>query len=74
MTKRLCLSIVTPAYKCEACIDELHRRLTAVLPTITDSYEIIYVEDGSPQKDWEVIERLCKNDPRVRGVKLSRNY
>ncbi len=74
MTKRLCLSIVTPAYKCEACIDELHRRLTAVLPTITDSYEIIYVEDGSPQKDWEIIERLCKKDPRVRGVKLSRNY
>jgi dolichol-phosphate mannosyltransferase len=74
MNTQLHLSIVTPAYKCEDCIEELHRRLTAVLPSVTDSYEIIFVEDGSPQKDWEVISRLCAQDPHVRGVKLSRNY
>ena len=74
MTERFDLSIVAPAFKCEACIEELHRRLTVVLPTITNSYEIIFVEDGSPQKDWEVIERLCLRDPHVRGVKLSRNF
>ncbi len=74
MNSTVHLSVITPAYKCEACIDELHRRLTEVLPKITESYEIIFVEDGSPQKDWDVIERLCRQDPHVRGVKLSRNY
>ena len=74
MNSKIHLSIVTPAYKCEDCIEELHRRLTAVLLSVTDSYEIIFVEDGSPQKDWEVISRLCAQDPHVRGVKLSRNY
>jgi len=68
------LSIVTPAYKCEDCIVELYRRLSAVLPAITADYEIIFVEDGSPQGDWKVIEAICRKDPKVRGVKLSRNY
>ncbi len=63
MNSKIHLSIVTPAYKCEDCIEELHRRLTAVLPKLTDSYAIIFVEDGSPQKDWEVISRLCFVEP-----------
>ena len=68
------LSIVTPAYQCAECIPELHRRLSAVLPEITDDYEIIFVEDGSPDSDWEVIAGICKTDPNVRGIKLSRNF
>ena len=74
MTRSVHLSVVTPAYKCEACIPELYRRLTESLQKITDSYEIIFVEDGSPQRDWEEIEKLCSKDSHVRGVKLSRNY
>ena len=74
MSSQVHLSIVTPAYKCEDCIVELYRRLSAVLPAITADYEIIFVEDGSPQGDWKVIEAICRKDPKVRGVKLSRNY
>ncbi len=74
MSSEIHISIVTPAYKCESCIIELHRRLSQVLPSITASYEILFVEDGSPQNDWAVIEELCRKDPKVRGVKLSRNY
>jgi glycosyltransferase involved in cell wall biosynthesis len=74
MNNAIHLSIVTPTYKCESCIAELHRRLSAVLPSITTNYEILFVEDGSPQNDWAVIEGICKVDPRVRGIKLSRNY
>lgn len=74
MKENVHISVVTPSYKCEACIVELHRRLSCVLPSITPYYEIIFVEDGSPQKDWDLISGLCEQDPHVRGVKLSRNY
>jgi glycosyltransferase involved in cell wall biosynthesis len=72
--ENLHLSIVTPAYKCAGCIEELHRRLTVTLSQLTSDYEIIFVDDGSPQNDWEIIQRLCQLDPKVRGIKLSRNY
>jgi dolichol-phosphate mannosyltransferase len=67
------LSVVTPAYRCAECIPELHRRLTAVLERITSDYEIIFVDDRSPDRDWEVISSLCRKDPHVKGVRLSRN-
>jgi glycosyltransferase involved in cell wall biosynthesis len=68
------LSVVSPAYKCAECIAELHSRLTRSLAGITDDYEVIFVDDGSPQNDWEVIQRICDKDQKVRGIKLSRNY
>ena len=52
----------------------MYRRLTEVLSRITQDYEIIFVDDRSPQNDWEIITKICANDSRVRGVQLSRNY
>lgn len=68
------ISVVTPAYKCSECIAELHRRLTIALGSITAKYEIIFVDDGSPHDDWQVIRAICNSDSRVRGIKLSRNF
>ncbi len=68
------LSVVTPAYKCAECLPELYRRLTAVLSALTPDYEIIIIDDGSPQNDWEIISGLCAKDSHVRGLKLSRNF
>lgn len=68
------ISVVSPAYKCSGCIEELHRRLVAVFKSMKISYEIIFVDDCSPMNDWEVICRVCEADSSVRGVKLSRNY
>ena len=68
------ISVVTPAYKCEGCIDELHRRLSLVLSSITERYEIIFVEDSSPQGDWDRIQEICERDPKTKGIKLSRNF
>lgn len=65
---------MAPAYRCADCIAELHRRLTAPLGRLADSYEIILVDDGSPDRDWEVISEIARKDPRVKGIKLSRNY
>lgn len=66
--------MVTPAYRCRECIPELHRRLTETLRKLTSSYEIIFVDDGSPDNDWEVIFGLARRDPHIKAIKLSRNY
>jgi polyisoprenyl-phosphate glycosyltransferase len=67
------ISVVIPAYKCEKCISELHSRLTGVLSK-RGEYEIIFVNDGSPENDWEIISSVCKKDKRVKGINLSRNF
>jgi len=68
------ISVVTPAYRCRDCIPELHRRLTATLERLVDSYEIIFVDDASPDNDWEVIFEIARWDPHVKAIRLSRNY
>ena len=55
-------------------LDELVRRITASVTPITDEYEIILVNDQSPDDSWNVIKRICKEDKHVKGVNLSRNF
>jgi polyisoprenyl-phosphate glycosyltransferase len=68
------ISIVSPAYRCAKSIRELYTRLSSVLPGISEDYEIVFVDDGSPENDWEIIKEICVADPRVTGIKLSRNF
>jgi polyisoprenyl-phosphate glycosyltransferase len=68
------LSIVSPVYKAEKIIDELVARLTAELSKITDSYEIVLVEDAGPDNSWDKIVENCKKYPHVKGIKFSRNF
>lgn len=68
------LSIVSPIYRAEACIDELYQRLTAVLRHLPGAYEIILVEDGSPDQSWERIKHLAAQDSHVVALQLSRNF
>jgi glycosyltransferase involved in cell wall biosynthesis len=68
------LSIVSPVYRAEGCIDELHRRLTAVLREMQVAYEIILVDDGSPDRSAEKLEQIATSDPHVTAVLLSRNF
>jgi polyisoprenyl-phosphate glycosyltransferase len=68
------ISVVSPVYGCAGCLVELHRRITAALEPITGDFELILVNDGSPDGAWQVIEALCRADKRVRGVNLSRNF
>ena len=68
------LSIVSPIYKGEKMLDELVRRITESVTPITNEYEIILVNDQSPDNSWEVIKRICADDKHVKGVNLSRNF
>ena len=68
------LRVVVPVYGCAECLDELVSRVTAVVATITSAYEIILVDDRSPDGSWEKIKALAAVDEHVRGLRLSRNF
>jgi polyisoprenyl-phosphate glycosyltransferase len=68
------ISVVAPAYRCAECIPELCRRLTTVLEGIDSNFEIVIVNDASPDRDWEVIQQMARSDRRIKGVNLSRNF
>jgi glycosyltransferase involved in cell wall biosynthesis len=68
------LSVVVPVYRSEAILPELVRRLAEVFPTLAENYELILVNDSSPDASWDVILRLSEEHPWVRGINLMRNY
>ena len=68
------ISVVIPVYGCPAALRPLHERLTTVLKDLTKDYEIILVNDGCPKGSWQIIEEICKEDKKVKGVNLSRNF
>jgi dolichol-phosphate mannosyltransferase len=67
-------SIVVPVYRAESCLRPLHERLIRVLDAMPGGFELILVEDGGMDASWTAIEEICLRDPRVKGVKLSRNF
>jgi len=71
---RIDLSVVVPVYRGAPFLHELHRRLVATLEPLVGRFEIVLVEDGSPDESWSIIEDLAHRDARVRGVALSRNF
>ena len=68
------ISIVVPVYGCPEALHPLHERITKTVSKITNSYEIILVNDGCPKNSWAVIEKICKSDKKVVGINLSRNF
>jgi len=68
------LSIVTPLYHSQPYLKEFYTRICSAADTITPDYEIIFVNDGSPDHSLEIAVSLHENDRRVRVVDLSRNF
>lgn len=68
------LSIVSPIYLAENTVFELVNRLHKSLSIITNDYEIILVEDGSPDNSWNKIKQICSYDSKTLGIQLSRNF
>ena len=68
------ISIVIPMYGCRAAVEELYNTLVASVSTITSDFEIIMVNDNCPQNSWEIIEKLCHKDERVKGIEMARNF
>jgi glycosyltransferase involved in cell wall biosynthesis len=68
------ISVVIPVYRSEDSLHELAERLTVSIETVTTSFEVVFVEDGSPDNCWRAISDISKSDPRFIGVRLSRNF
>ena len=69
------LSVVVPCYREEAGLHELYRRIAqAAAGVVGDDFELILVNDGSPDNTWAVMRTLTESDPRVVSVGLSRNH
>jgi undecaprenyl-phosphate 4-deoxy-4-formamido-L-arabinose transferase len=68
------ISVVVPVYNSAGSLPELVNRLNRVLPTTATEYELILVNDGSPDNSSSVIGRLSLEFQWVRGIELSRNF
>jgi len=68
------ISVVSPVYQAEKLLLPLVQRTQAALEKITAAYEIILVEDGSTDHSWQEIAKLARQDTRIKGIKLSRNF
>lgn len=68
------ISIVVPVYGCVSSLSQLYERLKKTLVTLTDDFEIVMVNDASPDNAWETIKELSKKDKRVKGINFSRNF
>lgn len=74
LDKSIHLSVVTPIFGCSDTLFELYERLKNTLTKITQDFEIVMINDSSPDNAWEIITNLAVKDKRVKGINLSRNF
>ena len=68
------LSVVSPVFHGEKMLEELVQRIHAAIRPMTDDYDIILVNDCSPDDSWNKISEICARDKQVKGINLSRNF
>jgi putative glycosyltransferase len=68
------ISVVTTLYKSAPYIGEFVERTRSALKTLTDDYELILVDDGSPDDSLRIAVALLQTEPRLKIIELSRNF
>ena len=68
------ISIVSPVYRAEKILPILVSEINLVMERIGEDYEIILVDDRSPDNSWEVMKVLSSQNPRIKSIRLSRNF
>ncbi len=74
MTESLQLSVVIPLLNEAESLPELHDWIVRVVTQHQFTYEILFIDDGSTDTSWAVIDLLATRNPHVRGIRFSRNY
>ncbi|MDD3320930.1 MAG: glycosyltransferase family 2 protein [Paludibacter sp.] len=74
MENKIHISVVSPVYRAENIVSELVNQIKVAVSTITDDFEIILVNDSSPDNSWQKITDECAKDNRIKGINLSRNF
>ena len=67
-------SVVIPAFNEQEVVGETYKRLTNVMTEMGESYELIFVNDGSKDQTAHIIAAFCENDPSVRLINFTRNF
>jgi len=68
------LSILIPLLNEEESLTELYDWIVRVVQSNSYSYEILFIDDGSTDTSWEVIEKLAEKDSNVKGIRFQKNY
>ena len=68
------ISVLTTMFGVEPYVDEFYRRTRVALEKVSDDYEIVFVDDGSPDNSKQRVLKLIEEDPKVRLIELSRNF
>ena len=68
------ISVVIPLYNEEESLSELYEWIERVMNNNNFSFEVIFINDGSRDNSWKVIEELAQKSPHVKGIKFRRNY
>jgi polyisoprenyl-phosphate glycosyltransferase len=68
------LSIVVPVYRSADCLEALAAAVERALEPLGIAYELVLVNDGSPDHSWDVVRKLCRAHPHIVGMDLRRNF
>jgi polyisoprenyl-phosphate glycosyltransferase len=74
MLDKITCSVVVPVYNEELVIRESYNRLKAAMETLNETYEIIFVNDGSRDKTSLIINEICETDNNIKFIDFSRNF
>jgi glycosyltransferase involved in cell wall biosynthesis len=68
------LSIIIPLFNEEGNLEPLYTRLTQVMQNLDKSYEIIFIDDGSTDNSFQILNRLHQKDECVKAIRFTRNF
>ncbi len=74
MKKEIDFSLVIPVYKSRNTLEELYSRIVKVLSKKGFNYEVIFIDDGSDDGSWNLLEKFCRKDKHVKAVQLTQNF
>lgn len=68
------LSILIPLLNEAESLPELHQWISRVMQKNAYTYEVIFVDDGSTDESWDIIEKIAQKDPHIKGIRFQKNY
>lgn len=74
MKKKPLISVISPVYGAQGIVHNLVNQIENSLQEITEEYEVLLIEDNSPDRSWSEILKVAANNKKVKGIKLSRNF
>lgn len=74
MNDKIVYSIIVPLYNEELVINQSYKRLKEVMDSTNESYEIVFVNDGSKDRTREIAEEICSRDENIKLINFSRNF